>query len=237
MKKYLLTGILLCAVVLASGCTMYGYGSGKVINQTKDVKGVNQVSLSGVGTVVLQQGNQETLTIEAEDNIVPHIQSKVDGNKLSISYDTNTPTPTKDVRYILTVKDMNSITISGAGKIQSTSFKTKTMTIAMDGAGNGNMAGLDLEKLIVNISGAGKIIMAGKTTEQTVTIAGAGNYQAKDLESKTATITINGAGNGAVKVSDVLNAFVDGAGEIQYLGNPQVNKQISGAGNIKQITS
>lgn len=224
-------------VIAASGCVMNGWGSGNVISQTKDVKGVNQVSLNGIGTIVLEQGDQESLTIEAEDNILPHIQSKVDGDKLYISYDTNTPSPTKDVKFYLTVKDMNSISISGAGKIQSNGFNTQTMTISMDGAGAGNMAGLNLEKLTVNLAGAGKMVLTGKVTEQTVVIAGAGDYQAKDLESETTTITINGAGKGTVKVSKVLNAIINGAGEMNYLGNPEVNQQISGTGTVKQITS
>jgi len=237
LKRYVILALILCMVIAASGCVMNGWGSGNVISQTKDVKGVNQVSLNGIGTIVLEQGDQESLTIEAEDNILPHIQSKVDGDKLSISYDTNTPSPTKDVKFYLTVKDMNSISISGAGKIQSNGFNTQTMTISMDGAGAGNMAGLNLEKLTVNLAGAGKMVLTGKVTEQTVVIAGAGDYQAKDLESETATITINGAGKGTVKVSKVLNAIINGAGEMNYLGNPEVNQQISGTGTVKQITS
>lgn len=237
MKIYVFLVFILGLVVAASGCTMSGWGSGNMINQTKEVNGVNQVTLNGIGTIVLQQGDQESLTIEAEDNILPHIQSKVEGDKLIISYDTNTPTPTKDVKFYLTVKDMTSIGISGAGKIQSTGFNTKTMSINMDGAGDGNLAGLNLEKLTVIISGAGKMVLAGKATEQTVTISGAGNYEAKELATETTTINIDGAGKGTINVSKVLNAIINGAGNLNYLGSPQVNQQINGGGSVKQITS
>ena len=237
LKKHFYLIFVMGLIVAVSGCTMSGWGSGNLINQTKEVNGVNQVSLNGVGTIILQQGDQESLTIEAEDNILPHIQSKVEGNKLIISYDTNTPTPTKDVKFYLTVKDMNTIGISGAGKIQSTGFNTKTMSISMSGAGDGNLAGLTLEKLTVSISGAGKMILEGKATEQTVTISGAGNYEAKELATETTTINIDGAGKGTVNVGKVLNAMINGAGNLNYLGTPQINQQISGGGSVKQITS
>lgn len=237
MKKYVLTAMILCILVAASGCTMHGTGSGNVINQTKDVAGVNQVSLNGIGTLVVQQGNQESLNIQAEDNIVPHIQSNIDGNKLDLSYDTNTPTPTKDVKFYLTVKDINTISVSGAGKVESSGIKTDSLTISLNGAGEDNMTGLDLNKLTVNLSGAGKITLAGKTNEQTVTISGVGEYLARELQSKTTTLTINGAGKGTVNVSTILNAIINGSGEINYLGNPQVSQQINGAGSIKQITT
>lgn len=237
LKRYVFLVFVIGLIVAVSGCTMSGWGSGNLTNQTKEVNGVNQVLLNGIGTIILQQGDQESLTIEAEDNILPHIQSKVEGNKLIISYDTNTPTPTKDVKFYLTVKDMTSIGISGAGKIQSTGFNTKTMSITMDGAGDGNLAGLTLEKLTVNISGAGKMIMAGKATEQTVTISGAGNYEANDLATEITTINVDGAGKGTVNVSKVLNAMINGAGNLNYLGSPQVNQQINGGGSVKQVTN
>ena len=237
MKEYVMLLLSLCLIIAASGCTIHGWGSGNLTNETKDVNGVKQVSLDGMGTIVLKQGNEESLTIEAEDNIMPHIQSKVEGDKLSISYDTNTPTPTKDIKFYLTVKDINSIIISGAGMIESEGFKTKAMSISMDGAGNGDLAGLTLKKLTVNIAGAGKMMLAGKCTEQTITISGAGNYDAKDLVTETTTINIDGAGKGTVNVKKVLNAIISGAGSLNYLGSPQVNQQVSGGGSVKQITS
>jgi hypothetical protein len=237
VKKYVLVAFLLCLVVAASGCTTQGTGSGNVINQTKSVQGVNQVSLDGTGNVILQQGNQESLTIEAEDNIIPHIQSNVNGKKLSLSYDTNTPTPSKTVKFYVTVKDLSSISISGAGKVETSGFKTQSLVISTNGAGEGNMSGLNINKLTVNLSGAGKIYMAGTATDQTITISGAGDYQARDLKSQTATITINGAGKGILNVSNILNAIINGSGDINYLGNPQVSQQINGAGTVKQITA
>jgi Putative auto-transporter adhesin, head GIN domain len=237
VKKYILAVFFFCLVVAASGCTTQGTGSGNVINQTKSVQGVNQVSLEGTGTVILLQGNQESLTIQAEDNIIPHIQSNVNGKTLSLSYDTNTPTPNKTVKFYLTVKDLSSISISGAGKVETRGFKTQSLVISTNGAGEGNMSGLNINKLTVNLSGAGKMNMTGIARDQTITISGAGDYLARDLKSQKATITINGAGKGILNVSSILNAVINGSGEISYLGNPQVSQQINGVGTVKQITA
>ena len=61
----------------------------------KEHTGSEQVSLDGTGTVLVIQGNQESLTIEAEDNIIPHIVSSVKGNMLAVSDDNTTPSPTR----------------------------------------------------------------------------------------------------------------------------------------------
>jgi hypothetical protein len=232
LKKYLVIAALLCAVVAASGCIMtQGTGSGKVINQSKSIRGVNQVNLNGTGTLVLQQGDEETLVVEAEDNIIPHVQTKVNGNNLDISYDTNTPMPTKDVRFIITVKDINSVTINGAGKVQSSGLNVNQLAITLNGAGESTINDLNTKKLTVTMN-AGKVTMTGNATEQTLNINGAGDYNTQGLESNIATININGAGTAVVKVAQTLNVIISGAGTVSYFGNPQVNQQINGPGTV-----
>ncbi|MCK7478906.1 MAG: hypothetical protein M0C28_17220 [Candidatus Moduliflexus flocculans] len=68
-EKTGITVFLIFLAVAAAGCitNTHGAGSGNVINQTRSIQGVDQVSLDGTGTVLVIQGNQESLTIEAED--------------------------------------------------------------------------------------------------------------------------------------------------------------------------
>jgi hypothetical protein len=239
MKKFCIAVFLICLAVAAAGCitNTHGSGSGNVINQTRSIQGVNQVSLDGTGAVLVTQGTEESLTIEAEDNIIPHIISGVVGNKLVVSYDNTTPSPTRPVKYHLSVKDLSSITLSGAVKVETSGFKTRNLVVSMNGAGEGNMSGLEVNTLIVTLSGAGKMNMAGTAADQTITISGAGDYEAGTLETRNTTITINGAGKGRLNVSNILNATINGSGDISYLGNPQVNRQINGAGTVRQTTT
>jgi len=217
VKKYILALFFVCLAMAAAGCStnIHGTGSGNVINQTSSVLGVNQVSV---------------------EDIIPHIVSSVRGNRLLVTWDNTTPSPTKPVKYYLTVKDLSSITLSGAVRIETSGFKTQRLAVSINGAGEANMSGLDINNLTVTLSGAGKMNMAGTATDQTITISGAGDYQAGDLESRTTTITINGAGKGMVNASTMLNVTINGTGDISYFGSPQVNRQINGAGTIRQVT-
>ncbi|MCZ3367003.1 MULTISPECIES: head GIN domain-containing protein [Methanobacterium] len=236
MKKYIIAALVILAVVAASGCTWQGTnGSGNVVNQSKNVSGFNQVSVDGAGTVIITQGDKESLTVEAEDNIMQYITTNVSNNVLNIRI-TNPVVPTKPIKYYLTVKDLNSISYSGGGKIQSNGLNTNSLTININGAGEGSLSNLNVKALKIIISGAGKLTMSGTANNQDISISGAGEYNAGDLTSKIATITISGAGRGTVKVSNSLNAVVNGAGQISYIGNPQVTKQLNGAGSIKQVT-
>ncbi|HTX61450.1 MAG TPA: head GIN domain-containing protein [Methanobacterium sp.] len=235
MKKYIYIILLLSAIITVSGCIgSQNAGSEKVVNTTKNVSGFNQVILSGTGTLIITQGSTESLVIEAEDNVGPNITAEVNNNELILNQN-NTPIPTKPVKYHLTVRDLNRIQIDGAGQIQSDTLNTNNLTIIINGAGQGTMNNLNAVLLNVIINGAGKLNMAGTATNQTIKISGAGNYSAANLSSRDTTINIDGGGNVVVKVSDLLNVVINGAGDISYIGNPQINRQITGGGNIKQI--
>lgn len=226
---------MLAVVILASGCIgMGGVGSGNVVKENREVSGFQEVSLDGMGNLIITQGDQESLIIEAEDNIIPHINSEVIDNKLEISYDRAMPTPTEEVNLYLTLEDIDSIEISGVGKIRSEQLNTEQLSIKIDGAVECNLSDIDVEELIITNSGAGRIVLSGSADQQTITINGAGDYDGADLESRSATITINGAGNAVLNVREFLKAVINGSGRIEYIGDPQLQEEINGIGTISQ---
>ncbi len=236
MKKYIIAVLLLFAVVAASGCINQGAtGSGKIVNESRSVSGFNQIDLSGTGEIIITQGNTESVTVEADDNLMQYIKTGVNNNKLSISFDNGMPRPTKGVKFYITVKDLNSINTSGNGKIVSDNLRVNNLAINTNGAGDGNLNNFNAQTLKIMISGAGKMNVAGTVNEQTITISGAGDYNANSLSSKTASISINGGGRATIRVSDALNAVINGGGQISYIGSPKITQQINGAGNIKQV--
>ena len=237
MRKYILAALILLSIIAVSGCIgPQTAGSGNVINQSRNVSGFNQVSVDGSGTLIITQGNKESLTVAAEDNVMPNIQTNVDNKNLIIKFVNHTVVPTKPIIYYLTVKDINSITYSGGGKIQSDRLKVNSLTININGAGIGNLNNLNVSTLKIIISGAGRLFVSGNANNQNIDISGAGEYTGNNLTSKIASITINGAGKGTVRVSNTLNAVINGAGQISYIGSPKITQQINGAGNIKQIS-
>ncbi|OPX58414.1 MAG: hypothetical protein A4E25_01718 [Methanobacterium sp. PtaB.Bin024] len=207
MSYTVLLGILLCIVVAASGCTTQT-GTG---NQTPDVSGVTSVTLNGPGTLIIQQGDNESYRIEAKDDLMSKISTTVSGNTLSISNLNDVGNGA--VKIYITLKDLNTLTANGGG--------------------NSEVTGLDTDKLTVTLDN-GKMTLNGKTDNLVATINGGGNIAASNLQSQEATVTINGDGKAVVNVIDALSAVVNGGGSITYTGSPQVTQQVNGQGSIKQ---
>ena len=67
----------------------------------------------------------------------------------------------------------------------------------------------------------------------TAVIEGAGSLHAEALRSRRCRIRISGSGDAEVFVSEMLDASIDGAGDIVYFGSPAgIKKRITGAGDI-----
>ena len=218
----LLAGVLLLALTLGS-CSIalpsvgVTQGSGTLKTETRSVSDFSRVTLSGIGTLNIRQTGTESLTITTDDNILPLLTSSVSGGVLQLGVKSATiPRPTSDITWNLTVKDLSSITLSGAGKINAQDINTSSLTVLLSGAGN--------------------LSVTGKSVSQTATVSGAGSYKGRDFTTTNTTVTISGAGSAIVNASATLNATVSGTGSVTYYGTPQVTSHISGIGSVKKGT-
>ncbi len=74
-------------ITQAAGGVLQGVqGSGKIITQDRSVSGFSRVELGGSGQVTITQGDQERLTVEADDNILPYIRTDVSGTTLYLGF-------------------------------------------------------------------------------------------------------------------------------------------------------
>jgi len=198
------------SVVTACSATA---GSGQLATQSRQVSGFTSVELTGVGDLSIDQTGTESLTVSAEDNLLPLLTSKVEGDTLILGKKPNTRiVATKPITYTLTMKDLAGLAVSGSGTINAPKLSTAALRI--------------------EISGSGMITTAGNAVDQNLEISGSGRYLADGLTSKTTTAEISGSGTASVIASDALDVKISGSGTLTYSGNPQVTQEVSGSGRL-----
>ena len=170
--------------------------------------------LSGSGHLSISQGDQESLTIEADDNLLPLIQSRVADRALHLGPEHGSLAPTKTIRYRLQLKNLKELHLSGSLDAEAESIKT--------------------DQLVLRISGSGDIELGGKADRQQISISGSGNYRAGDCASQNTTVDVSGSGDATVWARLTLDAHVSGSGDISYYGSPRINSHVSGSGGIHQ---
>lgn len=210
--------------------------SGNTITEERSVQDVQRVSLNAVGELVIQQGESEGLTIEADSNIMPYLETKMNGSTLEIGIKPHVSmSMIPKIRYTLRVKSLEQISVAGAGNITSEALHVDKLSLDVSGAGNVRISDLQATSLKAKSSGTGNFEIKGKVTSQDVTVTGAGNFSAGDLECQTANLTITGAGNMKVWVTQTLDVNISGFGTVNYYGKPNVSQKISGAGSVKSL--
>ena len=220
MKKWIILSMLASLILSSCSFTLnYEEGSGTVIQENRQIATVEKVVFEGLGKLVITQGSETLLEIEAEDNILPRIKTEVDRGTLTISFDTdrweNIIRPTKPIIFHLQVENLEELSLSGLGDVE--------------------LIDLKLDALAVRLSGAGTVDASGSAAQVDINVSGAGSFDSGDLESEIVNINLSGAGNATVWATETLDVSISGLGNVSYYGSPRLHQSITGLGNIQAL--
>lgn len=211
-------------------------GSGEIIEEVRDVSGFNKIKLDGMGRVILTQGEEESLTIWADENLLQYITTKVSANTLQIKFETNVNLlPTKTIILRIGIKNLGSISSSGVVSIESGVLNTDRLEINASGTGMVNISSLVATELVVDIRGEGDVVIAGNVETQEVELSGLGNYTSPNLQSFETKIVVSGDGSAVVWAVDTLDVEVSGVGDVSYFGSPTVKEDLGFGGDLYRL--
>lgn len=243
--KNLKSIILVLAIIamLAAGCGPKGeqlpegtvVGSGKVTSSVVDVTGVTSVVFTTPGYLTVTQGDAASLTIQAEDNILPLITTEVVDGVLTIGIKDNTPMKTNSlIQYSLTVTDLASIENEGAGMVTVNGVVFKDFSFKTSNNGKAKFVGIEAANLNIETSGGGEIIVSGTAENLTLVNSGAATFDGSALEAKNATLTLSGTADSTVNATGKLDVTLSGSGNLSYVGTPTLTQNVTGTGTISQ---
>jgi hypothetical protein len=202
--------------------------------EVREVRDFHELEVQGTGTVLLRQGDVESLTIEAEEKVLNRIGSEVRRGRLTISplRSFNTKEP---ITYYLTARRLTYIALSGSTRLEADAFTADQLQMSLEGTASVAIANLTANVLDVEAKGSGRIDLGGTVDQQTVNIDGTVTYNAADLASRQAAVSVGGTAQATVNVSESLNAAASGTGRVMYVGNPEVQEQTSGVGSVEKV--
>jgi len=215
--------------------------SGNKVSVEQDVQGFDRISLDGIGRLVINQGQEEALTIHTDENFLPYFQAKVQGDTLIIGLSkdaqgVNLGGPDDKgvdlVTYELVVKELRSLKIAGASLVEMMALETDQLNIDLEGFTQLEIQSLVAEKLVLQLEGSGSLVISGNVQEQEIIQEGACNYYAAELKSEETTLTLSGAGDVTVWATKTLDVDLSGVGNVIYYGNPKVQQDVSGLGQL-----
>jgi hypothetical protein len=213
-------------------------GNGQIVTKVFNTSDYDKISGRNSLNIVLVEGKEGTITVEAESNIMEHLEVEVKGDRLEIGiedgYNINTR---KGIQVRVPVKSISSLSMAGSGDITST-VKLKSRNMHISVAGSGDIAlEVTSEKLRVSIAGSGDIKLSGRTEHLDASVAGSGDISAFNLKANNVDASIAGSGDVSVYCNGgELQASIIGSGDLRYKGTTsKIKKSILGSGGITKM--
>jgi len=243
-KCVVLTAFVVVAAVILSGCVAVTLGPsqiqgggvrgvGEVISFPVETDSFSSVQINGHYDIVYREAPLSSVRFEIHENLVEHLDVKVEQGTLVISSDVNFAFDSPPTVYIYTPR-LDGVSIHGAGRMRDwDTVATESFSLWLGGALTGNLP-LDVENLDAVVTGAASLRAAGRADTASIGVSGAGDVTARELQTQHAVVDISGAGSVIVAVSDTLNASVAGAGSVRYIGDPNVTQSVAGAGSVRR---
>jgi hypothetical protein len=209
-------------------------GAGRVVEVSRTLAGFSAVRVADGIDVELRAAERESVTVRADADVVPLVQTRVDGATLVIGAARGASfgaqrAPRVRVGFVR----LQALSVAGSGDVHVDRVRGDVFAVSMAGSGDVRIDALDVNALGVMLAGSGDFAAAGRADEQGFSLRGAGDVRARDLVGRSVKVSIAGSGDALVHATEHLEVEIAGSGDVVYRGQPKVTKSIAGSGSVR----
>jgi hypothetical protein len=236
---------IMASIIFLPACTIGDFvaivfGSGNVVKESRTIKGIDGVSVSHGMNLILTQSQSESLEIEAEDNVIPYIETMTSGSNLTVRFRDRFPgihffQPTRPIMIHLSMINIQRVDLSGGSSLDSGEINTSRLELNISGGGRADIKQLQTEELDADLSGGSQGEIAGKTGETRLYMSGGSGLRAGDLECTLLKTHISGGGSLRINTfkADELDANLSGGSHATIGGKiGKIHLDASGGSNL-----
>ncbi|MFH4964065.1 head GIN domain-containing protein [Gaetbulibacter sp. M235] len=220
-----------CNFDMNFGPGVKGNGNVQIENRTLN-QSFNAIKTSQGLDVYLTQGDEESIIIEADENLHNLIKTEVKDNELHIYLEKNIGYASSK-KIMVTFKDISKITsTSGSDVISTNTINAENLEL---NSSSGSDMKLDLNTITLhcNSSSGSDLKLSGKTQKLIAEASSGSDIKAADLIAESSQVKATSGADITVNTAKELTADANSGGDIKYYGNPQIiNKTDSHSGSI-----
>jgi hypothetical protein len=215
-------------------------GSGNIITEERAVSDFDHVFMGGFGDVFITQGEQEWLTVEADDNLMPYIETVVKDGTLVLRFTGEAShkgvQPTEQIKFNVGIKEVAGLEIGGVGDIHAPSLDAESLELVVGGVGDVDVGSVTVDDLHVLIGGVGDVNFNSlNANDLEFVLDGAVDINVDALDADKLVMVLNGAGD-VVLAGQVVEQSIFLNGAINHwaagLESQTAVVEAGGAGNV-----
>lgn len=215
-------------------------GNGQQKTETRQVNEFTSLAAGGAMDVQISYGNSNSISIEADENLLPYIETTVENGKLTIKSKKNKNIQPKSKMIVkISMTKITGLQQSGSGNITGAGdFSNDGQTdISLSGSGDLKLSFSSFKNLQLAISGSGNINLKGGSVDNIdARVSGSGNIDCLDVSSNNVDVKISGSGNIKVFAKNSIDAKISGSGNVFYKGGAtNIKSKVAGSGKVTKI--
>jgi len=225
-------------VISLSSCYFDGWGTGisgngNVVEDIRNVDGFSGVEVSTGIDVLLSQGDDFEVVVEADENLQEVILTELEGKRLVVRTDHVNIRSARSKKVHVTLPELEELKISSAGDcIGETSFQCEDLRLSISSAGDLTLE-VEARRINLDISSSGDARLSGSAEMLDANLSSAGDLNAFDLVARVVDVNVSSAGDARVHATEELEMNASSAGNIYYRGEAEVIRSTSSsAGSI-----
>ena len=210
-------------------------GSGKEVAVARQVAAFSALRLDSSVDVQAHQGTTASVTVHADDNIEPLIETAVDGDTLVVRTKKGTGYYSHHKVVVDVVfTSLTAVQQRGSGDLHIDKISGPKFESSISGSGDLQIDSAQVGAFALSIAGSGDVVISGTADEARFGIAGSGDINARNFAARKVNVSISGSGDAHVNATEALEAKVAGSGDVTYSGHPRdVSRRVSGSGSVE----
>jgi hypothetical protein len=210
-------------------------GSGNVITQNRNVSDFTSVKAEKGLDVTIDQGNEFQVAVEADDNVQPHIITKVENGTLIITSDYNSYTNvTKNISVKMPV--IKSLETGSGASLKSKNILRSDDIIVKSASGSSMGLNVESDKITAESSSGSTLSLLGKALTFDSSSSSGSSIDAQNLIANDVSARSSSGSSTSVHAAVSLNAHASSGSSIEYKGKPKnVTVDQSSGGGVSGI--
>ena len=219
---------------LFSSCTSIT-GSGRIIREKRQTGDFNGISVSGGIDVELKQGTSTSVDVEADDNLVNHIETRVEGSVLKIGHQGINNVVNAHMKVYVSAPFINMLRSSSASGIEVKDVLRSDGKISLNSSSAAYIhVQVNAPEVVADASSGASLDLSGKTKTYSANSSSGANIKSSDLLSENTEASASSGGSAHVHASISLNVNASSGGHITYYGAASVRSSVSSGGSVEK---
>jgi len=219
---------LLCVWCLPFGAV----AADATVSQPREVPAFQGVTLNTRALVVIRQGAQDSVLVEADGQVAPLISTRVENDTLVVK---DLRAYTSAARVIVTARDLRSLGAGGSVAVLAEGLSLPALSLTLGGSSNLILRAVAVRKLDLALGGSSAVKADGQVDDLSAALGGSSALHASALGARTVSLTAGGSAQAVVWALRSMSAAVGGSSSVGYYSEADASVSSGSSATVRRL--